>query len=326
MEATLVSRRSRPSSPQAINDDLAALWREVGRDSPIARAIMANLIVLREGAGRPEPDDLGIPLDDVVSRHPSRVVILRHAIGRTATACPSSTSIAIVTFGAGRARYGVEEIVVRSACADASLPSIVRRVTRGDVPASIWWTEDFSRVPPILALTRMARQLVYDSRRWRDVEGAIRALQPLLDDPDAPQLADVNWRRLTSMRYAIVHAARTMLAGANTIRSLEVHHRPGERALATLLAGWLAARLRWPEGARLARIEETRRGDDLLSATFDGVTATMNASRIVVRPAHGAAFQVAARQESEADAVVAELNTLTPDRCLHDALRALAAA
>jgi glucose-6-phosphate dehydrogenase assembly protein OpcA len=324
MEAALISRRSRTSSPQAINDDLAVLWREVGRDHPAARAMMANLIVLRERQ-TPETDDLGIPLDDVVQRHPSRVVILRHAIGRTATQCPSSTSISIVTFGTAHARYGVEEIVVRSACADASLPSIVRRVTRGDVPASIWWAEDFSRVPPIRALTGMARQLVYDSRRWRDVRGAVRALAPLLADPDAPQFADVNWRRLTSMRYAIVHAARKMLAGADTIRSVEVHHRPGEGALAMLLVGWLAARLRWPEGPRRAHVEETRHGDELLSLTFDGVTASMNASRIVVRAKHGAPFQVAARQESEAEAVVAELNTLAPDRCLHDALRALTA-
>jgi glucose-6-phosphate dehydrogenase assembly protein OpcA len=247
-------------------------------------------------------------------------------LGQPATCPPSSTSVSIATFGAANAQYGIEEIVVRSVCADASLPSILRRATRGDVPLSLWWTEDFSRVPPIPSLTAMARQLVYDSRRWRDVPAAIRALRPILEDRDAPQLADVNWRRLTSLRYAIVHAAGTMLPGANTIRSVEVRHRPGEGALAWLLVGWLAARLRWPEGPRLARIQEMRHGDDLVSATFDGVTATMNASRIVVRAKGGGApFQIAARQESEADAVVAELNTLAPDRCLHDALSALAA-
>ncbi len=175
--------------------------------------------------------------------------------------------------------------------------------------------------------SRMVRQVVYDSRRWRDVHAAIRALRPVLDDRDAPQLADVNWRRLTSMRYAIVHAARTMLTRAATIRSVDVRHRPGEGALAWLLVGWLAARLRWPEGPRLARIEEAaqrRRG-----ARGDIRRCNRRDER---QPDHraiasgGAPFQVAARQESDADAVVAELNTLAGDRCLHDALTALAGA
>jgi glucose-6-phosphate dehydrogenase assembly protein OpcA len=323
MEAPLVNRRTKPSSPEAIHDDLASLWREVGRDSPVARAMMANLIVL-QGI---EATDVDIPLDAVVRRHPSRVVVLRHASGRSDARPPSSTSVAIATFGAGHARYGVEEIVLHSACADKSLPSVVRRVTRGDVPASIWWAEDFSRVAPIAPLFAMVRQVVYDSRAWSDVPAAIRALRPVLENPDAPQLADVNWRRLTSMRYAIVHAARTMLARAETMRNVEVRHRPGERALASLLVGWLAARLRWPEGPRLARIQEIGKGDEVLSVTFDGVTATMDATRIFVRSQGGGApFQVAARQESDADAIVAELNTLAGDRCLHDALAALAGA
>lgn len=324
MEAPLIDRRTKPSSPDAINDDLAALWREVGRDTPVARAMMANLIVLQGS----EATDVAIPLDDVVRRHPSRVVVLRHARGRTDTRPPSSTSVTIATFGTGQARYGVEEIVLQSACADRSLPSIVRRVTRGDVPASIWWAEDFSRVPPIAPLFAMVRQVVYDSRGWHDFQAAVRALKPVLDSRDAPQLADLNWRRLTSMRYAIVHAARTMLTRADTIRSVQVRHRPGEGALAWLLVGWLAARLRWPEGPRLAAIQETSESDELLEVTFDGVIAAMNASRILVRSESGgdAPFQVAARQESDVDAVVAELNTLAGDRCLHDALTALAGA
>lgn len=323
MEAALITRTSRESSPDAIGENLAGLWREVARESPVARALMANLVVLREA---PRMGDLGIPLDEVVRLHPSRVIVLRHALGQAAACGPSSATVSILTFGAAATRYGVEEIVVRSACADASLPSIVRRLTRGDVPVSVWWAEDFSRVPPIPALTELARQLVFDSHQWRDVAGSIRALRPLLEDPDAPELADVNWRRLTSMRYAVVHAARTMLEGAESLRTVEVRHRPGERALAWLLVGWLAARLEWPEGPRLARIEEIGHGDDVLSANFDGITVTMSPSRIDVRSRTGSApFHLAARQESEADAVVAELNALAPDRCLHDSLSALVA-
>src|SRR5581483_8231477 len=141
------------------------------------------------------------------------------------------------------------------------------------------------------------------------------------------ELADVNWRRLTSMRYAIVHAADTMLARAATIRAARIQHRAGEGALAWLLAGWLGSRLRWPANAFPVEVEEIADGENILIATLDDVTATMDANRILVQSTSGSRpFTVAARQESDSDAVVAELSTLRPDRCLHDALAALAAA
>ncbi len=320
--ATAVSdRRTKSSTPATVDDDLHALWLDAARDAPVARAVMANLIVLREGAS----NELDLPLDDVVRRHPSRVILLRRG---AAHADPvAQASVSVVTFGPPAARYGVEEIAVSTTCADASLPSIVRRFVHGDMPTTLWWAEDLSRVTPIRPLVVMARQLVFDSRRWRDVRAGVAALTPLLDDPDAPELADVNWRRLTSMRYAIVHAAETMLAGDATLDAVSVRHRPGDGALAWLLVGWLGARLRWAAGAFPARVEEMRHGDEILSVTLDEITATMNASRIVVRSkSSGRPFSVAARQESESDAVIAELSTLHPDRCLHDALAALVRA
>jgi glucose-6-phosphate dehydrogenase assembly protein OpcA len=320
MATALVDRRSKASTAATVDDDLHGLWLEAARDAPVARAVMANLIVLREGA---DGDELDIPLDEVVRRHPSRVILLRR--GRAHVEPVAHASVSVVTFGPPAARYGIEEIAVRTTCADASLPSIVRRYVHGDVPTTLWWAEDVSRLPPIPALVAMARQLVFDSRRWRDVRAGVRALAPLLDDPDAPELADVNWRRLTSMRYAIVHAADTLLRGATTIERVSIRHRPGDGALAWLLVGWLGARLRWTAGAVPARVQEARHGDEILSATLDDVTATMDASRIVVRSnSSGQPFSVAARQESGSDAVVAELSTLRPDRCLHDALAALA--
>jgi glucose-6-phosphate dehydrogenase assembly protein OpcA len=319
METAVVDKRTKASAPATVEEDLRALWLEAAKEAPVARALMANLIVLRESGAA----DLGIPLDEVVRRHPSRVIVLRRA---TATSEPiAHASVAVTTFGPPAARYGVEEISMRTTCADASLPSILRRFAHGDVPTTLWWADDLSRVPPVPSLLAMARQLVFDSRDWRDVHAGVAALAPLLDDPDAPELADVNWRRLTSMRYAIVHAAESMLSGAQAIRDATIRHRPGEGALAWLLAGWLGARLRWPAAAFPVTVQEMRHGDDVLAATLDEVTATMNGSRIVVRSGSTSRpFSVAARQESDTDAVVAELSTLHPDRCLHDALAALA--
>jgi glucose-6-phosphate dehydrogenase assembly protein OpcA len=126
---------------------------------------------------------------------------------------------------------------VHSTFAEASLPSIVRGLTLGDLPTSLWWTEDVSEAPPLAALVSMARQLVYDSRQWRDVRGGVLALKPLLTGRHEPGFVDLNWRRLAPMREAILHAvgspefASSMLAGAR------IRHRPGDEALAWLLGG-----------------------------------------------------------------------------------------
>ena len=84
----------------------------------------------------------------------------------------------------------------------------------------------------------MGRQLVYDSRSWRDFRQGIRALAPLLQQPGTVDLADVNWRRLNAIRQALVYAARNGDAGRFTIADVRIAHRPGEGALAWLLAGW----------------------------------------------------------------------------------------
>jgi glucose-6-phosphate dehydrogenase assembly protein OpcA len=319
MEATLIQRTARRSSPESIDDDLRLLWRDVARETPVARAVMANLILF---VADPPDGDADLPLDDVIRRHPSRVIVLRHSRAG-ARQRPSGASIAIIAFGPPHARYAVEEIALWAACGDTSLPSIVRRFTRGDLPTSLWWTDDLSQAPPIPALTTMAQQLVFDSTRWRDVVRGMAAVAALLDRPDAPRLADLNWRRLASMRHALVHAARTLLP-SDTLPHIEVRHRPGDAALASLLVGWIAARMAWPDTSWPVSIEEGRHHDEVLSVTTGTLSVAMTATRIVARVGHRPAFQTAARRESTADAVAAELTDLAPDVCLREAITAVA--
>src|SRR5438874_751586 len=196
MAAALIDRLWRESSPDAVDRDLATLWRDVGREGPIARALMANLVVFRESApdvetdlSSPLPD---VPVDEVSGRHPSRVIVLRHSRGRADPCAPVAASVGVLTFGPPQSRYGVEHIAVRSACATASLPSIVRRMTLGYVPTSVWWTDDLSEVTPLEPLVVMGRQLLYDSRRWRDVRRAVRRLAALLGASHSLDLADLN--------------------------------------------------------------------------------------------------------------------------------------
>jgi glucose-6-phosphate dehydrogenase assembly protein OpcA len=328
MASTVIDRKWRSTTADAIEAGLAELWREIGRQAPVARAVMSNLIVFRErsslASDRLEALIEGLPLEEVVARHPSRIVLIAHE--RRRIACqPVATSVGVVTFGPPQARYGVEQIAVLASCSDASLPSILRRVLRGDVPTSVWWTEDLSQVSPVASLVTMGRQLVYDSAAWRDLRRGILALAPIVRDRRS-DCADVNWRRLVPVRQALVHAAESMKEVDLRHAAVRISHRPGDAALAWLLAGWLAARLQWPDSAPLS-VEESRQSHDVLTlkcGTDNGdLTLTLTRQHALVRRRGHPSFTVAAPRESTADAIAAELRSLASDVCLHDALAAL---
>jgi glucose-6-phosphate dehydrogenase assembly protein OpcA len=325
MAGAVADRAWRDSAPEAIEVDLATLWREAGQgDVAIARAVMSNLIVVRAPSGnrRALTDIAGdLPLDDVVSRHPSRTIVLEHCHRDTPPA-PFAAGVGIVTFGPPTARYGVELIVVRSACPEASLLSILRRVVRGDVPTTVWWTEDLSDGPPFDPLLTIGRQLLYDSRQWKDVGRGFAAVVPLIDNRRV-DLADLNWRRLAPMRRALVHVRGPLAAIAWRGATVNVRHAPGEMAIASLLAGWLRGERRTDPIRVEVESLRTNDADTILTVTVGDVTATQTPQGVNVTPASAPPFVVAAAKESDADAIAAELRALSPDRALLSALRAL---
>jgi glucose-6-phosphate dehydrogenase assembly protein OpcA len=344
--AAAVDRAWRASSPQAIDADMSALWREIGERGPIARAMMSNLVVFR----RAHPVDLNaaaiddapsdIPVSAVAAQHPCRAIVIDHTETEPRAAQSVSAEGAIVVFGPPSARYGIEQIAIRAACPAASLPSIVRRLVRGDLPTSVWWADDLSRVAPDEAIVTMSRQLVYDSSQWRDVRRGILALAPYVTMRDAStpsaertatdaslvDLADVNWRRLNAVRRALIVAADSGDAAVWQPANIRITHRPGDYALAWLLAGWLASRLNW-RTAETPRIDERGHGDDILSVVIgegSGETqVTLDAGRVVVTRTGSPPSAIGVPREGEADAVAAELHSLAHDACLHDALSAL---
>jgi len=333
MAATVVERAWRESAPEQVESDLAALWRELAGHGPVARAVMSNPVVFRlrerRTTSRQAPDEIDQteydpPLDDVSARHPSRTIVIEHDRGEHAVQAPIGAGVGIMVFGPAGARYAVERVVLRSACAEASLPSVIRCFVRGDLPTSVWWTEDLSRVAPMPALTTMARQLVYDSRCWRDVRAGLRAIAPLVAEGRI-DLADVNWRRLLPIRTALAHAAAS-ITGTVQAKDVRIAYRPGEGALAWLASGWLAARLRWPAGERPV-VAESRDRDQILSVAIGAgetaVSATLDGRRAIARLPHHTPLVVAVPRMSDADAVAAELRTLSFETALRDALLAL---
>jgi glucose-6-phosphate dehydrogenase assembly protein OpcA len=326
MASAVAARAHRASTAARIEADLTALWQEVARDGPVSRAVMSNLVVFCRGrpgadSSRPPPE---LPIDEVASRHPARVIVLyRESDGRDGA--PPAAHVTVVTYGPPDARYGVEQIVVHASCADDALPSIVRRLTLGGVPTTVWWTEDLTLERPAAPLVTMGRQLLYDSRRWRDVPAAVFQLAPLCTGSGA-DLADVNWRRLTLVRDALRHAlASRASADRASVGAVRIEHGAGEAPLGWLLAGWLASIGATSETA--ISVREDSASGRVLTVTFDGtLTLTLRADRLEVGDALGPApFVMTTPQESEPDAIAAELRSLTKDDALRQALGALAA-
>jgi hypothetical protein len=319
-----------------VDADLTALWQELAREAPLARAAMSNLVVFCR-SGEHAAADLtdsppGLPLDEVVSHHPARTIVLRHDPGGPEEPEVSpEAAVGVLTFGPDEARYGVEMIAVRSACVEEALPSIVRSLLIGDMPTSVWWTEDFSETGPLPALIAMARQVVYDSRHWTDVGRAMSALAPLLHDPFAPDLADINWRRLTPLREAVVHALASRGGTAQQPPApVRIGHRPNDAALAWLLAAWLLQAEGTVEPAAdrsrtLSVGEAPPDRDDVLTLSFGGeLTFHLGTRTLDVEDGRGAQFSMAVPPQSDAEAIAAELRALMRDTAFHSALDALA--
>jgi glucose-6-phosphate dehydrogenase assembly protein OpcA len=342
MASAVAHRTWCESTPEAVEADLAALWREIARHGVVARAVMSNLIVIRlresssdsigenaasrssTGAGRASESDL---LEAVVARHPSRAIVIERLPGDPALRAPVGASVGVSIFGPPNARYGVESVVVRSACADACLPSIIRRLVRGDIPTSIWWTEDVSRaLASLRTLVTMGRQLVYDSRRWQDVGAGLYAVAALAAEGTV-DLADLNWRRLAPLRHALEHAATSGDPTVVTAERVRIRHQSNERALAWLLAGWMAAKLGWT-GSAWPDIAEDKQNAEILVLTIGdrtpALTACLNEHRVHLEMTGQPPFVVAVRQETAADAIAAELRTLACETDLHEALAAAA--
>jgi glucose-6-phosphate dehydrogenase assembly protein OpcA len=329
MASAVADRTSRRTTADAIEAELSDLWREVGRREPVARAVMSNLVVFRDCDSPGDPhravasDDL--PLEAVTARHPSRVILVaRGSEGARTDRAPTAT-VSVVTYGPPQARFGVEVIAVHISCGDAGLPSIVRRLIRGDVPTSLWWPGDLSHATPIDPLVDIGRQLVYDSRRWTDVEAGVRALAPAFEHRRI-DCADVNWRRLTPVRHALLHAGDELTLAELHPANVRIVHRPGDAALGWLFAGWLASRV-GSSTRDVPEIVEASQDDRVLSVEVgrhgEPSTIRLTDQRLTVKQRGWPEYTTAVRQETDADAIAAELRALSPDVCLRDALLAL---
>jgi glucose-6-phosphate dehydrogenase assembly protein OpcA len=318
----------RPSSPDSIEADLAAAWREAAREGPASRALMSNLVLVRRRGDAPETlansGDAALAAA-VARRHPARVVLLDYTPGVDAACAPTSAQIGIVTLEAPACRCGIEFIAVEAACAEASLPSIARRLTVGGVPTVVWWRPDLSIVPPPAAIIELGRQLVFDSAIWGDVRRGLTLTADLLSRANAPDVIDLNWRRLALLRGAIARALPpAMPPSAIGPRDVVIRYRPDQAALAALSEGWIRSAARWADTARPA-VAADLTGDRLLEISLrvepGAIVAGMTRDHVVASGPGGRPTWRAPRRENEAEAVADELQALGHHTGFRDAIR-----
>jgi glucose-6-phosphate dehydrogenase assembly protein OpcA len=313
----------RPASPDTVDDDLAALWRDLAREGPLSRAILSNLVIF-DPAGRSRPSRA--LLAEIAKRHPARVVLLDYASGVAAPCAPDAISVGVLTFGAAGSRYGVEVIAVHSACAEASVASVVRRLIRGDVPTMLWCIGDLSQAVPSTAMTELGRQIVYDSAAWRDAGKGLRAAAAMLAATPSIDLADLSWRRLRPLRRALALAAAGTKLGPTDVR---VTYQPAQAALGWLAAGWLMNRLGPGPGGGPHLVQAPATDGPLLHVAIDGGAWTLSAALTseAASARHSASampLTIPAPAETEAEAVAAELHAIGENRMLRDAMREMA--
>jgi hypothetical protein len=319
----------RSSSPSAIEDDLKELWRSVGREGPVTPALLSNLVVLASGP-RPSSDAVPEPRETlmrVAGRHPARIVL----IDRLAD-CPApgadAVRVGILTFPGGEGRYGVEMIRLTTSCSEASMPSIMRGLVRGNVPTSVWCGEDLSAVPPVPPFLSQADQFIYESQGWRDPRRGFRELNQLLADPQPPLLLDLTWRQLVPIRTALVTAlAHRPVTALPRPEQVTIQHGANHESEARLVSAWLAVQFRWPTAS--ARLEPSAAGVALsIHVETEAGTAEVAdfGDCISVRDLDGRSLEISPATAAPDDAVVDALLTRERDTTLDRMIRLLASA
>jgi glucose-6-phosphate dehydrogenase assembly protein OpcA len=233
---------------------LAELWQQAAASEqgpPMTRAHVMTLVVYSE-------DEETAALAEAVAealpeRHPSRGIVVRVNMAESAP-LRASLSIQCLLNRAGE-RTVCSELVTVTAGADTRLliPGAVMPLLVVDLPAVVWWTGRPRPADPVLR--RFARdgadRIVLDSGQFRDPGAGLIALSRWRDDARRrAALGDLAWERLREWRHLV---SQTMdppdgRAALARLRTVEIVYLPDQGGLpeeALLLAGWLAASLRW---------------------------------------------------------------------------------
>jgi glucose-6-phosphate dehydrogenase assembly protein OpcA len=231
---------------------LSGLWQQAARGKdgpPVARArVMSLLVYAEDGDTAALASQVAQALPE---RHPSRAVIVR-VLPDEDLAPRAVLSIECVASRGGERIVCSEVIEVsvggrqRDVLADAVAPLLV-----ADLPSVVWWTGRPRPADPVLRRWAggMVDRVLVDSALFRDPGAGLIALARWGEDPRRKAaIADLAWERLHQWRQMLAQTLDSPEARARLRSLAEVEIGYSTRTLpeeALLLAGWLAAALRW---------------------------------------------------------------------------------
>jgi glucose-6-phosphate dehydrogenase assembly protein OpcA len=227
-----------------IDRELKKLWAESG--SAMTRASLMNLAVYDEAPGSlPRNTEIIFKISE---DHACRAIVIGANPGAKENRVEAWISAHCHVSRAGGKQVCSEQLSFLLEGPSARLlPNIVFSHLDSDLPFYLWWQGEFhdSMDPQLWA---WVDRVIYDSQEWSDLRAQMQRVETA--QAEAKQrivLCDLNWTRLVQFRLAMAqffdHPQTHQCF--EQIERVEIDFAPGYRSTALLLAGWLAAQLRW---------------------------------------------------------------------------------
>jgi glucose-6-phosphate dehydrogenase assembly protein OpcA len=227
-----------------IDRELKKLWAESG--GAMTRASLINLAVYSEAPG-------SLPLNTqiifkITEDHACRAIVIGANPGAQENRVEAWISAHCHVTRAGSKQICSEQLSFLLEGPSAKLlPNIVFSQLDSDLPFYLWWQGEFHD-PMDPQLWAWVDRVIYDSQTWSDFRTQMGRVETA--QAEAKQrivLCDLNWTRLVQFRLAIAQFfdhPRTHHRFSE-IEGVEIDFAPAYRSTGVLLAGWLAAQLRW---------------------------------------------------------------------------------
>src|SRR5438477_3543180 len=227
-----------------IDSELKKLWAQ--SQGAMTRASLVNLAVYSEAPGSLEKNTQLIA--KIAENHACRAIVIGADCKAKANRVEAWISAHCHVSRTGSQQICSEQIsfLLEGPCTSL-LPSIVFSHLDSDLPFYLWWQGEF-RAPMDAQLWAWVDRVIYDSHAWNDFRAQMQLVETA--EREASQrivLCDLNWTRLDKVRIAIAQFFDPPAAHHhfNKIDAGQIAYAPGYRSTAVLMAGWLAAQLKW---------------------------------------------------------------------------------
>src|SRR3954466_7719724 len=250
-----------------IEKELKKLWADA--EGVMTRASLINLAVYSD-----EPGSLGKNtqlMSQLTQNHACRAIVIEADTTAAENLSEAWISAHCHVSRAGSRQICSEQLSFRlGGPCTTLLPSIVFSHLDSDLPFFLWWQADF-RAPLDPELWSWVDHLIYDSHTWRDYRGQMQLVETAKEEADQRiVLCDLNWTRLDRIRAAVAQFFDHPSAHHHfsKIDRVTIAYAPGYRSTGILLAGWLAAQLKWTA--------QPQSGNGLSFARSEGTAVTVN--------------------------------------------------